>query len=178
MNHFWQDLPNYFDYQDVYTEAVRRAPSGGRLVELGVYEGASLAFLAVEAANSDKKLDIIGIDLFQNDYAHYHRVNELFKSRDLDVTLYRESTSNTSNAIANGTCDFVFVDADHGEDCVYRDIQLYWPKLKPGGYMAGHDLLPGDDPTAVFPGVEKAVRRFFGSKWEKVSRRCWQAGPK
>ena len=35
--------------------------------------------------------------------------------------------------------DFVFLDADHGYDVVKRDILSWFPKVKIGGVIAGHD---------------------------------------
>lgn len=172
-DHFYHRLPHFFDYEDVYREAVSRAPKGGHLIELGVYEGASLAFLAVEALNSGKDLMICGIDLFQNSHDHFERVRRVFNENGLaSVNLWKESTSNASQLISGGACDFVFIDADHAEDSVFRDCELYHPKLKPGGYLAGHDLCD------EFPGVEKAVNRFYGNRWTRKSKRCWEGPPK
>ena len=36
--------------------------------------------------------------------------------------------------------DFVYVDARHDYCGCKEDIELYWPLLKPGGVMAGHDF--------------------------------------
>src|SRR5690606_5275623 len=35
---------------------------------------------------------------------------------------------------------FCYIDGDHREEMVRRDIALWWPKIKPGGILAGHDL--------------------------------------
>ncbi len=51
--------------------------------------------------------------------------------------------------------DAVYIDAGHTYDCVRRDIAAWLPKVKPTGYVGGHDLCPG------WPGVEQAVREFF-----------------
>jgi len=37
--------------------------------------------------------------------------------------------------------DFVYVDARHDYKGVYEDMVAYWPKLKKGGIMAGHDYV-------------------------------------
>lgn len=49
---------------------------------------------------------------------------------------------------------FVYIDGDHREDAVADDIATWWPLLKPGGILAGHDFCP------PYPGVEAAVRPF------------------
>lgn len=35
--------------------------------------------------------------------------------------------------------DFVFIDADHHEISVAKDVRAWWPKVKPGGLFCGHD---------------------------------------
>lgn len=37
--------------------------------------------------------------------------------------------------------DFVYVDARHDFCGAAEDIGLYWPKIRSGGLMAGHDYL-------------------------------------
>lgn len=53
--------------------------------------------------------------------------------------------------------DFIYIDADHTYDSVCLDIQLYLPKLKKGGFIAGHDY----DPQG-WPEVVEAVHAMLG----------------
>ena len=41
--------------------------------------------------------------------------------------------------------DFIYVDARHDFKGVWEDMVNYWPKLKVGGIMAGHDYVTQDD---------------------------------
>jgi hypothetical protein len=44
--------------------------------------------------------------------------------------------------------DFIYVDARHDFKGVLEDLHAWWPKLSPGGIMAGHDYVTqGDGPT-------------------------------
>lgn len=52
--------------------------------------------------------------------------------------------------------DFIYIDANHNEPSVREDLELWYPKLKPGGIFAGHDYLS----TVTWPGVQKAVNEF------------------
>jgi len=54
--------------------------------------------------------------------------------------------------------DFVYIDADHRYSHVKEDIENYYPKLKRGGVLAGHDF------CARFLGVVKAVMEFSNSR--------------
>ena len=172
--HFYDTIPHWFDFEDLYREAIDRAPSsGGAMLELGVYEGASLAFLAVEAVNSGKKIAIHGVDKFDWPAGVLGRVEGWIEREELGqvVTLHQAFTSHAVHDFDDRSMDFIFVDADHDSGSVYRDLAIYWPKLKPGGWMAGHDWCD------EFPGVEKACRAFFaqvGRKVEPCSRRSWR----
>lgn len=60
-----------------------------------------------------------------------------------------------------GKLDFVFLDADHCYESACADLAAWWPLIKPGGIMAGHDYLDGEVNDSSF-GVKQAVTEFFG----------------
>jgi len=45
--------------------------------------------------------------------------------------------------------DYVYVDGDHEYEPVKLDMQLWWPKVKKGGVMGGHDVLMKEVSTAL-----------------------------
>lgn len=47
---------------------------------------------------------------------------------------------------------FIYIDADHSEVAVRKDIEIWWPKVSVGGIFAGHDF--------DLPGVQAAVTDF------------------
>jgi len=51
--------------------------------------------------------------------------------------------------------DFVYIDGDHNYPMVKKDIELYYPKVKSGGYLGGHDY------EMEWFGVIKAVNEFL-----------------
>ncbi len=56
--------------------------------------------------------------------------------------------------------DFVFIDGDHSFAGTLADIEAWWPKVKPGSIISGHDYGEGED---LGYGVAKAVKNFFGT---------------
>jgi hypothetical protein len=46
---------------------------------------------------------------------------------------------------------------------VVVDLAVWFPKLRPGAILAGHDYADGEFPNGVF-GVRSAVDRFFGER--------------
>lgn len=41
----------------------------------------------------------------------------------------------------DASIDFVYIDARHDRKGVLEDLQAYWPKVKMGGVIAGHDYI-------------------------------------
>lgn len=50
--------------------------------------------------------------------------------------------------------DFVYVDGNHTHDYVINDLKMYYPLIKSGGYIGGHDYIFGQQ------GVISAVQEF------------------
>jgi hypothetical protein len=49
-------------------------------------------------------------------------------------------TKQAARLVADGSLCGIFIDAGHSEADVRRDIELWRPKLKPGGFLTGHDI--------------------------------------
>ncbi len=58
--------------------------------------------------------------------------------------------------------DFIYLDANHSTKAVREDLEHWWPKLKPGGIIAGHDYQAGN---GAGYGVKQAVDN-FASEWD------------
>lgn len=61
---------------------------------------------------------------------------------------------------SDGSVDLVFLDADHSYEGVTEDIRAWWPKVREGGWIGGHDfggwaVVEGH---RKYFGVERAVR--------------------
>jgi predicted O-methyltransferase YrrM len=57
---------------------------------------------------------------------------------------------------ADASVDLIFVDADHSQTGVQRDLTAWVPKIRSGGVIAGHDYA-----SRRHPGVQRAVDEFF-----------------
>lgn len=96
-------------------------------------------------------------------YCTCQRAKELFlrrmgrkKFKDR-ITILPLPSHKAVKKVKDGTLDFVFIDADHTYEECLQDIQIWFPKVRKGGLVSGHDY--GDE---RFPGVAKAVHEFFG----------------
>lgn len=73
-----------------------------------------------------------------------------------------------AHALARGSLDFVFIDADHSEEAVREDIEAWREKVKPGGMLGGHDYGHPD-----FPGVRQSVDDLVGTVEVGPDRTWW-----
>ena len=75
----------------------------------------------------------------------------------------REFSVEAAQAVADRSADFAYIDARHDHDSVVEDLEAWWPKIRPGGVIAGHDYVDGTFEDGIF-GVRSAVDGFFGRK--------------
>lgn len=159
------DMPGWFDFSALYDRAVAEAPPGSLLVEVGVYAGKSLCHLAAAAKQAAKGLRVLGVDWCRGDdgvgrqcpSAQAGRVADALDRRGLldTAALLVADSAFAASLLADSAAYFVFIDADHSQHAVARDLEAWTPKMVPGGLMAGHDY--------GMPSVGAAVRAFFGS---------------
>ena len=55
------------------------------------------------------------------------------------VTLIREPSVEAAKRFADGSLDFVYIDANHSYAAVIEDITVWTPKVRSGGIVSGHD---------------------------------------
>jgi hypothetical protein len=58
--------------------------------------------------------------------------------------MIRAKSEIASNLFQDESLDFVYIDANHAYDYVVQDIKLWYPKVKPGGFVMGHDYIDLD----------------------------------
>ena len=63
-------------------------------------------------------------------------------------------------SFGENSLDFVYIDANHAKDWCLADIHVWWPKLKIGGVMGGHDFYDRHDDLQEC-GVASAVLDFM-----------------
>lgn len=149
----WSDIPGLMNFEDVYDMAAARAAPGDVLVEVGIYKGRSVAYLAERTAG--KEVRIIGVD-------NFCMADETETRANLKPYSHVEIVS-ASGQVAARSWDrkrpaFVFLDALHDYESVLADIDSWLPLVRPGGVIAGHDYSSAD-----WPGVVQAVQERFGA---------------
>lgn len=119
------------------------------IIEIGSYRGASMLWLAW----ANQAEHIVCIDPWVSSpitEGAPELIDDIFAAYELNVrlaldrfrtrtTTVRDRSENVSTAILDGWADMVFIDGDHTKEAVRHDLHLYWPKVRAGGIMTGHD---------------------------------------
>jgi hypothetical protein len=95
----------------------------------------------------------------------YARAREKVAFANGRAPIVRKRSTEAAAEIADGSLDFVFIDADHSYEGCRADILAWLPKVKPGRVIGGHDFDNGNFPKF---GVTKAVREFIDQKALKL----------
>ena len=83
-------------------------------------------------------------------------------------TFIKGNSVNAARLLDDKSFDMVFLDADHSYDGVKEDIHEWMPKVKPGGWLGGHDYgepSPGVNVGMKF-GVTEAVNEMIASWYD------------
>lgn len=143
----------------------------GEGVEIGVWKGEYSHFLlshwkgrtlySVDPWKSfidQSYKDDMNIEQQQFDGIH-DGVKQLLAPFGSRSQIVRKLSSEAAPMFRDGQLDFVYIDAQHHYEAVKEDIGLWFPKVKKGGILAGHDYLDGKIDNSEF-GVKKAVDEF------------------
>ena len=105
------------------------------------------------AANSDRS----------KDQKAAQKVVEEFQPR---FDLIKKPSVEAAKDFKPESLDFAYIDASHQYKAVSEDIKAWWPRVKPGGVLAGHDALaPGySEDRDISAGVQQALFEFAADK--------------
>jgi len=102
----------------------------------------------------------------------YNKVIDSLSFAKDRIDVMRMELCDAANKIASESQDFVFLDADHTKLGTLCAMLLYWPKVKAGGWLCGHDL----DHVYEVWGVRPAVEWFCAQrklKFQKGAGATW-----
>lgn len=159
---------------------LRRMPAGGVCAEIGVWKGDF----------SDRILDVTEPRSLHLVDPWKHESDEIYKDacyggkkattqEQMDaihgrvvkrfeprveagtVVIHRSPSADAVAAFEDGYFDWIYIDGNHLYEFVKLDLELWYPKVKRGGYMAGDDYVEG---RWWKGGVKKAVDEFAAQK--------------
>lgn len=153
-----------------------------RFAEIGVYEGRLMRDLLRSPAGqileeyyaidqwleSDKQWR--GKKQADWDGLHDHACKYLPHFHQLRII--RMNSVKASHLFWDKFFDMVYIDADHSYEAAKRDITAWFPKVRKGGILAGHDYDPWS--RKINSQVKKAVDEVFGEEnIEKLKCSVW-----
>jgi hypothetical protein len=153
---------------------IRRLPANATMAEVGVLLGALSEYILRQR----KDVSVLMIDNWQttdnqpesykatgDDHALHadakrvqaHRQQAENRARHFPgrAKIMAMSSVEAAAKVPDASLDLVFLDADHSYEGVKADLAAWLPKVKPGGWIGGHDY---DNPDRRFRfGVARAV---------------------
>jgi hypothetical protein len=144
MKHFYHTIQGWFDFPDLYSEMVLKH-NDAKFVEVGVWKGKSLSYLAVEIINSKKNITIDAIDLWPvilpgDETAPQEFLKNIEPIKDV-IKVIKKDSIEASKDYENESIDFIFFDSDHSQNYATNEIIAWYPKVKKGGFIGGHDYV-------------------------------------
>ena len=155
-----------------------------KIVEVGVETGAYLDIYYPQLESITEKFYLVdmwqyeGNEDFVDKYSGGNYNNELEKGYDRVKRLYGDnpkvqmckgSSEDWAEKFEDGFFDYLYLDADHSKKSVLADLKSWYPKVKNGGIIAGHDVYC--DQNNAFRehfDVEGALAEFFSEEQQEI----------
>lgn len=157
-----------------------RAQGYTRGAEIGVWKGAfSASFCA-----ANPKLHMLCVDpwlsypawLDTKNAMPYDQAQRLMQASyelacetlaPLNCTIVRKFSAEAVADVLDRSLDFVYIDGNHVFDAVTEDLELWSPKVKRGGFVAGHDfrIFPNKPTIHVKAAVEAYTKAHHIAPW-------------
>jgi len=135
-------------------ELIEYINRGNRMVEIGPYVGEATELFA-------KRFNEVNSVGFANGDASEQRYEQYFDDRVSkypNIKKIKEWPDKACNLFENESLDFVYIAGRTDYDWVKNNIELWFDKVKKGGYIGGFNYLRG-----VYPNVIKAIIEKFGN---------------
>jgi len=94
-------------------------------------------------------------DFHENFYTTRKQASHILKKYENTIVWIRDFSANAVKRIPDTSLDFVYIDGNHLYKWVKRDMELWYPKLKNGGILCGHDYNIFDVSRAVVEFAKK-----------------------
>lgn len=170
MNHYYENVFGWFSDLDkqLYDKAVALYGDGDIFVEIGSFKGRSASIMGVNIINSNKDIKFYCVDTWEGSEEHQQGAlaedSDVVNGKLYDVFLkniepikdiitpIKKTSEEASKTFADNSLSFVFIDASHDYENVKNDLNCWFPKIKKGGILAGHD--------AAYPPIIQALNEF------------------
>ncbi len=136
-------------YSGYFSDIILRHWQGKRLFSIDPYQ--------TFAEKTYRDQSNIDQEEFERVYAQAQAKLGIYKDRSLIV---RKTSVAAAPDFPDRSLDFVYLDGNHRYESVREDIEAWYPKVKDGGLLAGHDYVEDGITAHGDFGVRKAVAEF------------------
>lgn len=179
----WDQIEGWFSHIDVqFVRNICGNIHNGVVVELGFFAGRSTSVMApickkngstyhaVDNCKGNNTTDVAAKaqrtrdikQIFENNMRSLHLLDY--------INVHQMDSAEAAEIFDDESVDFCFVDASHVAEDVRRDIEAWWPKIKSGGVLGGHDY--------TFDSVRGVVDIFVQTHQLKLilsqDKQCWK----
>jgi len=99
------------------------------------------------------------IDQFHHDY-QLESVNKILGKQE-NVQIHQSNSVQASNQFDNEYFDWIYIDTDHTYETTKAELNAFADKIKPGGFISGHDYFQVGISNGFSYGVMSAVHEFI-----------------
>jgi len=124
----------------------------GRGAEIGVMKGNYSATLL----RGWRGRELLSVDPWRDVPGNAEHAREVLAAFGERSRILRMTSVEAARLVPDGALDFAYVDARHDHASVRADLEAWFPKVRAGGILAGHDYPE--------PGVRRAVDEFFAAR--------------
>lgn len=148
----WDQIEGWFSPGDAsFVRQICGNIKDGIVVELGFFAGRSTAVMAPICINNNTTYHAVDNckGSCRRDPATKAQISrdmlKIFNDNMTKVQIrpyinvHIIDSSTAAGLFSDKSVDFCFVDASHMAEDVKRDIEAWWPKIKQGGVLGGHD---------------------------------------
>lgn len=111
---------------------------------LSEWKGCEKYYLVDVWKQQESYFDIANVGEEEQEQIYLDARNRMTQWKAKTVFLRMYSTE-AVDKLDDEEVDFIYVDARHDYCGVRQDIEMYWPKLREGGIMAGHDYVTAQE---------------------------------
>lgn len=116
--------------------------------EIGVQYGVFSEKIAENYTGRVLCIDLWGDETIYNEAKMRLSNPEKFK-------LYRADSLTIAEFLPDGVLDWAYIDANHHKKEVLADLEAWYPKVRSGGILAGHDYCTSDSDIEVIEAVDE-----------------------
>ena len=177
----WDQIEGWFSSADAnFVRSICGSVKNGIVVELGFFAGRSTAVMAPICMRNNTAYHAIdnckGVNP-RDPATKAQQSRDMLKVFNDNMTaiqirayinVHIIDSAAAAELFSDESVDFCFVDASHVAEDVKRDIEAWWPKIKQGGIIGGHDYTWGSVRGVTNKFAEKKELKLvaYGNCWK------------